>query len=130
MKLAEALNRLSEYSTRLDYLKLGLSVGSLEKLSSSLEDFNSIVVEKQRLKSEIERVEAETLVSGTSLRDLKIILGSLDEKITTLQSLLHRKDLPEQLSSVIVSQLDLFVKTKSQLQTSIQKISWEIEIKL
>ncbi len=128
MKLAEALNRLSEYSDRLNHLDKRLLTASNANLSSILEEYNELFCARQKLRSSINSIEYTTIINGTSLNELRNILADLSEKINTLKSLTLRADITEDALNLIYSQLDNFTTTYSQLKSGIEKISWEINI--
>jgi len=130
MKLAEARFEIDEITGRLADLTDRLKLSSLKNISVLLDEFNTLLLRKQKLQLAVEKAESDTVVAGGSIRDFSLMIDIIEEKLETLRYLAQRSDLNEELSDLIFSQLASFTHTKTQLQSSIQKISWEVEVLL
>ena len=130
MKLAEARFEIAEIVGRLSDLTGRLKLSPLKNISALLDEFNTLLLRKQRLHLAVEKVESDTAIAGGSIRELILMVDIIEEKLETLRYLSQRSDLNEELSALVFSQLTSFTHTKTQLQSSIQKISWEVEVKL
>ncbi len=130
MKLAEARFEIAEIVGRLVDLTGRLQRSSLKNISALLDEFNTLLLRKQKLQLVVEKAESDTAVAGGSIRELILMVDIIEEKLETLRYLSQRSDLNEELSTLVFSQLKSFTHTKTQLQSSIQKISWEVEVNI
>lgn len=128
MKLAEVNTKINESDTRLADLNLLILRCSPKDMPPLLDEFSNLIMERQKFIFARDKMELEVTLSGSSLKELNLLINSLEERINLLRLISKRDDLPEAFFAVIFSQLDLFTKTKSQLLGSLQKLSWELEV--
>lgn len=128
MKLAEAKIRLNEIKELLNNLKSKVSLLPLQEVSLVLAEMNSLVSEGRQLRRSINKVEYNDSISGSCINELELAVELLEDQVNIFKNISERRDLPESLASVVFSQLDSFVRTKTQLQSMLLKASWEIEV--
>lgn len=130
MKLAEIISLIEELETRASNLKKQLLRTSPQVIFEAVEELNNVLSDRQYLILLRDRLETETVTEGSSLRELRVVLSSLEEKLDILHKIGDRDGLPEEVAVLLFKQMDLLTKTKSQLAVMIQKLCWDVEVEI
>ena len=126
--LAEAMSRVKEIDSLLSGLRLSIARVPHDKVAATFQRASSLISESEALKRRICKTEEVTLLSGTSLTEVKNIISFLEFRIDFYSSVASREALSEEVVELVNSSITQFQSTRDSLVAKYDQSLWEIEL--
>lgn len=124
--LAEAYLRIKELDNLMEGLRSAVTRVSSSRVSAMVNKLGELLSESESLIRRVRHTEHSVSIGGTSIADIKLVIGTLEGRIKFFSLITERTDLTPETLGVIKESIVKFQSTKDNLLRKYEEVIWEI----